>query len=90
MAAPAHNAGGSSNHANAMSPDTLITIKITVNDVMKKMKLPLRDLSAAVLPGKVRRSQIKAPPARYLTQGWLPCVAQIFLCSRHHLDFGAA
>lgn len=46
MAAP-HTTGGSP------SPDTLITIKISVNDQLKKLKLPLRDLGAHTLPRKV-------------------------------------
>lgn len=37
----------------AVTPDTPITIKITIDDVTKRLKLPLRDLSAAVLPIKV-------------------------------------
>lgn len=47
MAAPAHN-------TNAVSADTLITIKVSVNESLKKLKLPLRDLGANVLPDKVR------------------------------------
>lgn len=39
---------------NTVSQDMLITIKITVNDQLKKLKLPLRDLGASVLPDKVR------------------------------------
>ena len=41
---------------NALSQDTLITIKVSVNDNLKKLKLPLRDLSANVLPNKVRKA----------------------------------
>lgn len=37
-----------------MPLDTLITIKVSVNDNLKKLKLPLRDLGAPVLPDKVR------------------------------------
>ena len=33
--------------------DTIITIKVSVNDNLKKLKLPLRDLGANVLPDKV-------------------------------------
>ena len=40
-------------HHNAVPPDTLITIKVSVNDNLKKLKLPLRDLGANVLPDKV-------------------------------------
>jgi hypothetical protein len=47
MAAPTHN-------ANAVSADTLITIKVSVNESLKKLKLPLKDLGANVLPDKVR------------------------------------
>ena len=46
MAAPGHN-------HNAVPQDTLITIKVSVNDSLKKLKLPLRDLGANVLPDKV-------------------------------------
>jgi len=46
MAAPSHN-------HNAVPMDTLITIKVSVNDNLKKLKLPLRDLGANVLPDKV-------------------------------------
>lgn len=59
MAAP-------SNH-NAVSQDTLITIKVSVNDSLKKLKLPLRDLGANVLPDKVCELLVHAcppPPAR--------------------------
>lgn len=38
---------------NAVPQDTLITIKVSVNDSLKKLKLPLRDLGANVLPDKV-------------------------------------
>ncbi|KAI7475607.1 hypothetical protein KC351_g9985 [Hortaea werneckii] len=41
------------NH-HAVPPDTLITIKVSVNDNLKKLKLPLRDLGANVLPDKLR------------------------------------
>ncbi|KAF2773768.1 hypothetical protein EJ03DRAFT_323150 [Teratosphaeria nubilosa] len=34
--------------------DTPITIKVSVNDSLKKLKLPLRDLGANVLPDKLR------------------------------------
>lgn len=44
--------------SNAVTPDTLITIKITVNDSLKKLKLPLRDLGAAALSDKVCRGTI--------------------------------
>ncbi len=45
-----------SNHYNhnAVPMDTPITIKISVNENLKKLKLPLRDLTANVLPDKVR------------------------------------
>jgi bifunctional DNA-binding transcriptional regulator/antitoxin component of YhaV-PrlF toxin-antitoxin module len=45
----------SGHHIHNLVPmDTLITIKITVNDNLKKLKLPLRDLTANVLPDKLR------------------------------------
>jgi next to BRCA1 gene 1 protein len=47
MAAP------SSHNHNAVPQDTLITIKISVNDSLKKLKLPLRDMGANVLIDKV-------------------------------------
>jgi next-to-BRCA1 protein 1 len=37
----------------AATPDTLITIKITYEEVTKKLRLPLRDLSISVLPYRV-------------------------------------
>ncbi|GAB7351616.1 hypothetical protein MBLNU459_g2231t1 [Dothideomycetes sp. NU459] len=37
-----------------VTENTLITIKVTVNDSTKKLKLPLKDLGAAVLPAKLR------------------------------------
>ena len=41
------------NNASAVPLDTPITIKISVNDGLKKIKLPLRDLGANSLPDKV-------------------------------------
>lgn len=49
MATPGHHAGSSA------GPDTPITIKISVNDNLKKLKLPLKDLGANVLIDKVRQ-----------------------------------
>lgn len=49
MATPGHHAG------NSAGPDTPITIKISVNDSLKKLKLPLKDLGANVLIDKVCR-----------------------------------
>lgn len=47
MAAPGlHN-------SKDVTPDTLITIKVSVNDNLKKLKLPLKDLGANVLIDKV-------------------------------------
>lgn len=54
MATPGHHAG------NSVTPDTLITIKISVNDSLKKLKLPLKDLGANVLIDKV--CQPDTPP----------------------------
>ena len=42
------------NNKEPVTGETLITIKISVNDQLKKLKLPLRDLGVAVLPDKVR------------------------------------
>lgn len=47
MAAPGHH------NSKDVTPDTLITIKISVNDSLKKLKLPLKDLGANVLIDKV-------------------------------------
>ncbi|KAK5674619.1 hypothetical protein LTS10_012620 [Elasticomyces elasticus] len=41
-------------NANTVPLDTPITIKISVNDSLKKIKLPLRDLGANSLPDKLR------------------------------------
>lgn len=43
-----------------ITPDTPIVIKITINDSAKKLKLPLRDLGASVLPGKVSDKPLEA------------------------------
>jgi len=48
MATPGHHNG------NSAGPDTPITIKISVNDSLKKLKLPLKDLGANVLIDKLR------------------------------------
>ena len=47
MAAPGHHS------SSVVTPDSLITIKISVNDSLKKLKLPLKDLGANVLIDKV-------------------------------------
>ena len=47
MAAP------SSSHTPALPQDTPITLKVSVNDSLKKLKLPLKDLGANVLIDKV-------------------------------------
>jgi next-to-BRCA1 protein 1 len=39
---------------SATSPDTLVTLKINSDGANKRFKLPLRDLGASTLPGKVR------------------------------------
>lgn len=57
----------SPHHSSAVSQDTLITIKISVNDSLKKLKLPLRDLGASVLPDKV------CDKALTCCTGWTPC-----------------
>lgn len=36
-----------------VGPETPISIKITVNGIPKKFKLPLADLVPGILPGKV-------------------------------------
>ncbi|WPH01256.1 Hypothetical protein R9X50_00409400 [Acrodontium crateriforme] len=48
MAIPHH-------HAAVPSQDTLITLKVNLNGEVRKLKLPLRDLSANVLPDKLRQ-----------------------------------
>ena len=45
------------NSTKPVTPDTLITIKISINDNVKKLKLPLRDLGVQTLPAKVRHKQ---------------------------------
>ena len=55
MAQPSHS-------SNAVSQDTLITIKVSVNDSLKKLKLPLKDLGAGVLPDKVCYARLDALP----------------------------
>jgi next-to-BRCA1 protein 1 len=60
MATPGHHAG------NSAGPDTPITIKISVNDSLKKLKLPLKDLGANVLIDKVSRLMRPNPRDTYL------------------------
>jgi next-to-BRCA1 protein 1 len=55
MATPGHHNG------NSAGPDTPITIKISVNDSLKKLKLPLKDLGANVLIDKVSRLMRSIP-----------------------------
>jgi next-to-BRCA1 protein 1 len=55
MATPGHHAG------NSAGPDTPITIKISVNDSLKKLKLPLKDLGANVLIDKVSKAHALQP-----------------------------
>ena len=68
-------------NANAVSLDTPITIKVSVNDSLKKIKLPLRDLGANSLPDKVCTLNVGEVPK----QGWywptLPA-----LSARHDLE----
>lgn len=72
MATPGHHA------ANA-SPDTPITIKISLNDgSLKKLKLPLKDLGANVLIEKV--SQPCSLSLARLVLLHLPCKP-----SSHHM-----
>lgn len=54
---------------NAVSMDQPITIKIAVNDSVKKLKLPLRDLGAKVLPDKVRPAGEAAAWPEMLARG---------------------
>lgn len=39
--------------STCVSPDTLITIKVSLNESVKKLKLPLKDLGADLLIPKV-------------------------------------
>ena len=56
MAAPTSPSG-------AVPQETLITIKVSVNDSLKKLKLPLKDLGANVLPDKVSHVTQASPPS---------------------------
>ncbi|KAI9806770.1 MAG: hypothetical protein M1825_006227 [Sarcosagium campestre] len=40
--------------SNAVTPDTMIAVKITTNDNNRRFKLPLRDLGSTVLPQRLR------------------------------------
>ncbi|KAM3425351.1 ZZ-type zinc finger-containing protein P35G2.11c [Cercospora zeina] len=55
----------STHNSSAVSQDTLITIKISVNEQLKKLKLPLRDLGASVLPDKLRHV-LDIKPAQHM------------------------
>lgn len=41
-----------------VNEETLITIKVSFDDSIKKLKLPLKDLGATVLPDKVGRLKV--------------------------------
>lgn len=45
---------------SAVPPNTLVTVKVTFNDNTRRFKLALKDLGAAVLPGKVRSLSSRA------------------------------
>lgn len=53
---------------NPTTADTLVTIKVAIDSNYRKFKVPLRELGANVLPGKVRSSSLvspaPSPPAR--------------------------
>jgi hypothetical protein len=54
----------------ATNPDTLVTLKINIDGGNKRFKLPLRDLGASTLPGKVRLGLTSsAPPLPSLHAG---------------------
>nr|OQO25736.1 hypothetical protein B0A51_10200 [Rachicladosporium sp. CCFEE 5018] len=59
-AAPGHHGG------SGVGPDTLITVKISVNDNLRKLKLPLRDLGAGVLIDKLRTC-LSIKPEQHVT-----------------------
>lgn len=41
--------------SSATGPDTIINLKVSHDGIVKKLKLPLRDLGATTLDSKVRR-----------------------------------
>ena len=69
-------------NANNVSADTLITIKVSVNESLKKLKLPLRDLGANVLPDKVR---LPRKAAQGLTPLGLACACHLTQPHRNNL-----
>lgn len=42
----------------SVTPETLITIKVSLDDTVKKLKLPLKDLNSTALPTKVSDSAV--------------------------------
>lgn len=55
MAAPQEGSGRHAAATATVVPETIITIKVAVNDQLKRLKLPLRDLGIGVLPSKLRQ-----------------------------------
>jgi next-to-BRCA1 protein 1 len=74
MATPGHHVG------NNASPDTPITIKISVNDSLKKLKLPLKDLGANVLIDKVSQ-----PDTLHLVLPKGLYALAYITCNHHHI-----
>jgi hypothetical protein len=56
------------NHANVPpTPDTLIGVKVSIQGSNRKFKIPLRELTPQVLPGKVRLSLKAARLSSFLS-----------------------
>lgn len=47
-------------NVSPVSPDTLIGVKVSIQDSWRKFKIPLRELTPQVLPGKVRSTPAPA------------------------------
>lgn len=48
--------------SSSSGPDTIINLKVSFDGVVKKVKLPLRDLAASTLANKVRDTHYLVSP----------------------------
>ena len=51
-------------NSSTTTPDTLVTVKISIGGNYRKFKVPLRDLGPSVLPGRVGGLLLLLPPSR--------------------------
>ncbi|KAL8392986.1 hypothetical protein RB595_002975 [Gaeumannomyces hyphopodioides] len=54
--------------SSATGPDTIISLKVTHDGIIKKLKLPLRDLGASTLDSKLREMLVISPDTQCTTE----------------------